>query len=696
MFNRIPILMLVVGGFVASTVALTIMVVITLDTIRTFEISFDRLAGTSDTVIAVNSDFEDMFEARLAALKYRATRDPALIDAVAGNIAEITSGDGWDGAVFSDDEIAAMVRGVRERAALYGADFDELANATITASEVLAVMSAMGREARQRLSEIGQTAYRDNDIEAAYRSGIVQEKLLLGRYYAHRFAMGKDVDHAERARAEFTAAKDEAQRLLRELQNPTRRQLATAVQDDIDSLLTDLDELQAQTLTAESIATDRLDVLGVAVQRDLEVQVNRMIEAQVALKDALGQKKDAAQSLVTGLGVGLIVFAILISILITIAMRKQFGSLVQKTEALADGNLEIEITRSTQKHAAARMMTALANFRDGEERRRIEASARAEEEKALLEGVLADLNASLKGLASGDLTVRLDTVGETRFAELRDNFNSATSRLEELISDVRVSAQSMENGVANVAAGAEQLAKRTENQAAAVNETTASVSQLKTSVATTSENAVRADGQVNDARAQTETGRGVVEKTVSAMSSIQKRANEITKIIATIDDIAFQTNLLALNAGVEAARAGEAGRGFAVVAAEVRGLAQRAGEAAQEIKNLITASVNEIERGARLADDTNTALERIVEAVDAVADAMSQIRKDTAGQAESITEISQAILELDSVTQQNAAMSEETTAAVIGLRNEAGQLRQQAGVFTVSSGGAGIKAGWAA
>lgn len=351
---------------------------------------------------------------------------------------------------------------------------------------------------------------------------------------------------------------------------------------------------------------------------------------------------------------------------------------------LSDGNLDVTFENVSNRNEIGALTRALNNFRASEVERRSSAQKEAQIEAKRLAGVIFDMNKGLQSLAQGDLTFRMHIIGEARFETLRENFNTAATKLQTLLRGVTDSAEIIQASTVSLTRSAGQLASRSETQAATVNETATSMLQFKRAVSDTTENTTKADRGVKEARMLSENGQAVVEETVSAMEEIKKRSKEITKINATIDDIAFQTNLLALNAGVEAARAGEAGRGFAVVAAEVRGLAQRAGEAASDIKNLINASTIEIETGAKLAGNTSHALSEIVAAVDHASSVVDEIRADAARQAESILEIESAVTCLDVATQQNAAMAEETTAAAAELRANADTLRSQASQFIVS------------
>ncbi|MEM6825529.1 MAG: methyl-accepting chemotaxis protein [Pseudomonadota bacterium] len=277
------------------------------------------------------------------------------------------------------------------------------------------------------------------------------------------------------------------------------------------------------------------------------------------------------------------------------------------------------------------------------------------------------LRGGLAGLSDGDLTVRLDDPFSEDHDQLRHDFNGALGRLSETMSSVATRSTAIRGDVADISSAADDLSRRTEHQAATLEETAAALTELTASVNSAAEGARKANEVVLEARSNAEKSGGVVRDAVDAMGMIAESSSKISSIISVIDDIAFQTNLLALNAGVEAARAGDAGRGFAVVASEVRALAQRSSEAAREINALISASGEHVNQGVTLVGDAGSALERIVSSVSDITEHVSSIAASAQEQSTGLAEINDAMNQLDQVTQQNAAMFEETTAAAQAL-----------------------------
>lgn len=299
------------------------------------------------------------------------------------------------------------------------------------------------------------------------------------------------------------------------------------------------------------------------------------------------------------------------------------------------------------------------------------------------ERIVDALRSGLSRLADGDLTVQIDTAFSEEYEQLRADFNRAIGELQSTISVVIENATGIQNSATEVSRAADDLSRRTENQAATLEQTSAALEELTASVRSASEGTEKANRSANDAKRNAEESGAVVKNTVVAMSEIEESSRQISQIIGVIDDIAFQTNLLALNAGVEAARAGEAGRGFAVVASEVRALAQRSSEASKQIKQLISKSSQQVERGVSLVNDTGKALQEIVKSVNEIATLVSDIASTAKEQATGISEINAAVSQLDQVTQQNAAMVEESTAASHSMKEEANALNNMVSHFKI-------------
>jgi methyl-accepting chemotaxis protein len=284
-------------------------------------------------------------------------------------------------------------------------------------------------------------------------------------------------------------------------------------------------------------------------------------------------------------------------------------------------------------------------------------------------------------IAQGDLTVKIDVQGKDEISELMRALDGMARSLGTLVRSVRESTDAIYTASGEIASGNQDLSTRTEQTASSLQETASSMEQLTSTVAQSAQAADEANQLATSASGAAQRGSQVVGQVVSTMQEIADSSRKINDIIGVIDGIAFQTNILALNAAVEAARAGEQGRGFAVVAGEVRTLAQRSANAAREIKSLIAASSERVESGARLVGDAGHAMEEILQSVQRVTHMMGDIRASTSEQSDGIRQVSLAVNHLDQMTQQNAALVEESAAASQSMRDQAQRLSGAVNVF---------------
>ncbi len=314
------------------------------------------------------------------------------------------------------------------------------------------------------------------------------------------------------------------------------------------------------------------------------------------------------------------------------------------------------------------------------------------EERGLRQRVVDSLGEGLRRLAAGDLSQRISQSFPEDFERLRQDFNSSMDTLEQAISQVIVSTGAVDGGSREISSASDDLARRTEQQAASLEETAAALDEVTATIRQTAENASEAQKAAAVSRAMVGQSSAVATEAMTAMERIDTSSQKIGQIITVIDEIAFQTNLLALNAGVEAARAGEAGRGFAVVAQEVRALAQRSADAAKEIKTLIASRLTAFKTSVGLVVRVGEELAGVVDHFGRIEDLVSTIASAARQQATGLAEVNTAVGQMDHVTQQNAAMVEETTAASHSLTREAGELGELMKRFTVSEKATAAKA----
>jgi len=286
-------------------------------------------------------------------------------------------------------------------------------------------------------------------------------------------------------------------------------------------------------------------------------------------------------------------------------------------------------------------------------------------------------------VARGDLTRRIEVRGRDEMAQLLGALSNMNEKLASMVSRVRDSSESIATGSSEIAAGNSDLSQRTEEQASALEETAASMEQLTAAVRQNAENAKQGNMLARDASEIAERGGDVVEKVVGTMRGITTSSEKVAEIISVIEGIAFQTNILALNAAVEAARAGEQGRGFAVVAGEVRTLAQRSAAAAKEITGLINQSVEGVKAGSALVDEAGATMKDVVKSVRRVTDLMGEVSAASTEQQTGIEQVNQAVAQMDEVTQQNAALVEQASAAAQSMAAQSSALKSLVATFKV-------------
>ena len=317
-----------------------------------------------------------------------------------------------------------------------------------------------------------------------------------------------------------------------------------------------------------------------------------------------------------------------------------------------------------------------ARLRAEEQARAIEQAKAAEREKAV-----ACVNAGMAALAEGDLTFRMTADIPVEYVQIRDHFNNAMERLQEMVSTIKATSLAIATSSVAINTGASNLSSRTEQQAAALEESAATTEELAASVKMSSQASRESVALADDATSVARTGGTIVSDAVEAMTRIEDSSKRISEITSVIDGIAFQTNLLALNAAVEAARAGEAGRSFAVVATEVRALAQRSAQAAKDITALIAASDAEVTDGVKLVRLAGDTLQQIVEASARVSSTISEIATAAGEQANGIDEMSQTVSHMDEITQHNAALAEDSASAARILLEQTDQLNRLVAAF---------------
>lgn len=388
-------------------------------------------------------------------------------------------------------------------------------------------------------------------------------------------------------------------------------------------------------------------------------------------------------------------------------VMEELGDLLQ---SLRDGQFDIQIESNAQgeyqkmlnnaQSAMSEMNAVIGNIGDvmdqvaqGVFTQRVEVDAAGEmndlkqainKTVTTLDDVIDDITKVMQAQGKGDLTLKVQTECAGQLDEIKQSINSTAENLSRIIASAITSASVVENAADEVSRGSLDLSQRVQEQAAALEQTSATMDEMNSAVQNNTDNAQHANRLAQDVQSKANNGTQVMQDTINAMMNIQQSSQKIAEIVTLIDGIAFQTNLLALNAAVEAARAGDHGRGFAVVAGEVRALAQKSAEAAKDIKSLIEDSVTRINEGTELATESGEVLNSINQAIEQVTGMISQIAEASGQQAEGIEQVHQAINDIDQVTQQNAALVEETSAAAQSMNDQAVELRQNMAFFTTA------------
>lgn len=454
----------------------------------------------------------------------------------------------------------------------------------------------------------------------------------------------------------------------------------------LDAYVASAQEIAGLALTSASAARARLPDFMIAFS-DLEASMETLgeqIESRGAAVGIAAQRANTVVKYVLIFGAAIAAGAlVLVNRSISRSISGPLNEVKRGLGGLAEGNLATRIDGADRRDEIGEIATALEVLRD---RLKQAKGQEAELTQGAQQRVVRALSIGLRNLSTGNLTQPIEEPFAPDYETLRLDYNQTLETLTQIIAQVVEASDSIRARSAEISHASEDLSARTENQAATLEETAAALDELTASVKAAAEGAREVEKVVHQARTEATESGTVVQGAVDAMNEIERSSEQISQIIGVIDDIAFQTNLLALNAGVEAARAGDAGRGFAVVASEVRALAQRSSAAAKEIKLLISASTQHVDRGVDQVGRAGSALTRIVDRVTEISSLVSEIASGAREQSVGLAEVNIGVNQLDQVTQHNAAMVEQSTAACQSLKQEAAGMATLVAQFSLRKG----------
>ncbi len=696
-WNRLSIRSQITIGFVPLIALMSLLSLNVMQGMGKLTTIFSSYRATVGESLAISDYNNRLHDIQMSAEAFRSTPSKAVIDKFK---AGVSSFERDDPRIVENPDLQAAVSTIRDQIGAYSQAFDKIVALQARHDLLVSKVTEFGPWTSVALNDVLRSAWRQNDLQLLYSTTMTLEALNKSLYFSERFVSSANPEDYKAAQAALDDALDlnsSAAKVARNDLQRIRLDGAAQLMQNYSSRLGEMRDVWSET---NHIRDAELNALAPKISIGFQTLQTNVADRQKALDDSIEQTVAAATQLTLVVSAALVIIGLALSYflgrLISFAVRKMAVTM----EHLACGEDLVEFDYATNQHELGAMARSLMVFqqtkhakaaaeieaedarRSSEEQRQHQERDRAADATAM-QHAFREISKGLDALSSGDLTTRIGYV-DPRYAAIRDRFNDSTASLECAFSAVVQAVGTIRSGLGEISSATNDLARRTEQQASSLEETVAALSEVARGVNGMAESAGHANDAMASAHANAEKGGEIVSAAISAMNEIQNSSARIESIIGVIDEIAFQTNLLALNAGVEAARAGEAGKGFAVVAQEVRELAQRSANAAREIKQLISTSSDQVNVGVKLVGQSGNSLEQIVEQVSSMNITVTEIAVSARDQALSLREVSAAGDQMDKVTQQNAAMVEQTTAAAQALTNETDRLATLIGHFKTS------------
>lgn len=679
MLESWPISRRVASGFVILTSMLIGLAVFSQGSVQQLGQVYTEYRAISQQNAAVSGAVANILKARLAATDYLRTADPRHREVVISSVDRVLAS--FAPSASGETELDRLLGLTTE----YKNSFLTMANQLEQVRQLRAKNSAQADAILDSVNAVFTSAIQNGSPPTVSAAGRSLQATLSAVVQSKQVALTGTQEDIDQFNAFFADFERTLRRLTAIASAPPMPDRVAALTEASTGFGENVTQLAQIERTTAQIQADTLEGIAIEVDQGFHALSDDLRSRQEELGLLGASIAGRLQIIILVVGISAVIVAILAAFFVARWITASIARLANTTDRLANGENSVEILGAEHTHELGRMARALHIFRDTQIER-ANASAERAQLREQQNTVVHTMKSELAQLAEGDLTAQINQEFAPDYEDLRHNFNAAISALQNAMQQMTATSQRIAQTAADSQSATTDLSQRTENQAATLEETAAALDELTASVRSAAEHAKSVDDSVARARAEATRNGEIVADAVSAMGKIEHSSKQITQVIGVIDDIAFQTNLLALNAGVEAARAGESGRGFAVVASEVRALAQRSAEAAKEISGLIANSSQHVEQGTQLVGNAGEALSVIISQVNDISAMTSQIATSAQEQAIGLSEINIGVNQLDKVTQQNAAMVQDSILRGDALSAEADNLSELIGTFRVSPG----------